>query len=116
LAKPALRVPPVLPARTVAKVSKVLRDPRVLLVPRAIPEKMDMTAFLAPSDRKARLAQLVRLATLVRQVQQVPKGRLGRQAAMERLARPVHKVLRVPPVILVRRAFPAPPVWQAPVV
>jgi hypothetical protein len=86
------------------------------LVPQVIPEKMGMTACLAPSDRKARLAQLVRLATLVRQVPQAPKARLVRQAATERLAWPARKVLRVPPVILVRRGFRALPEWQAPAV
>ena len=75
-----------------------------------------MTAFLAQSDRPVRLAQLVRLATAVRQGQQGPRARLVQQAAMEQLAQPAHKVLRVLPVILVRRAFLALQVWQAPVV
>lgn len=86
------------------------------MVPPALPEKTDMTALLARSDRKARLGRRVWLATLVQQAQQVRKGRLVRQVAMEQLARLVPKVLPAPPVILVRRACPAFPVWPAPVV
>jgi hypothetical protein len=95
------------------KVLKALRGRPVLLVPRVIQEKMDMTAPMDRPDFKACLAQRVRSATLVRQAQQVCKGRLVRQGAMERLARRGRKVRRV---ILVRRAAPGFPVRQARVV
>lgn len=83
------------------------------MVPRVIPEKMDMTAPLARPDIKARPAQRVGLVTLVRQAQVAGTGRLVRQGAMERLARLGRRGLRV---ILVRKASPAFPVRQARVV